>query len=502
MDKLRYALGVLVGLAFIISAGAVATAPEAAAQNISVDVMTSPNITPPRIITPRLLPRVIKPNRLLPADKAVTGQGARPTTGGQTPGTKQATNPKPPANKRRTVSNRVTGQPNGRPLFFPGDLDGHPLLLFLAGPYDADTVLVQLALGAGAELVDEIALAHDLEVAGRLPLPLMAVQFVRYRLPAGRSVHEAVAELTFYPGVIAAQPNYRYGLTGTTSATSIQYAPSKIHVDEAHQIAKGRGVLVAVIDSGIDTEHPELKTSVAESFEAIDFDPADEKRHGTAMAAVIAANSQLLGIAPSVRLLSARAFGVPKGDSKASATTFAILKSMQWSFDRGARIFNLSFAGPRDPALMKGLDALAARDVVMIAAAGNAGPDTPPAYPGAHSGVIAVTATDKTDVLFSMANNGKYIALAAPGVDVMTATPGNRYELMSGTSVAAAHVTGVVALMMEKDPGLKPAIVRQKLFDSAIDLGPEGPDVDYGAGLVDALGALQQTGRSKLVAAD
>ncbi len=203
-----------------------------------------------------------------------------------------------------------------------------------------------------------------------------------------------------------------------------------------------------------------------------------------------------------MRLLSARAFGVPKGGSMASATTFAILKSMQWSFERGARLFNLSFAGPRDPALMTGLDALAARDVVMVAAAGNAGPEAPPAYPGAHSGVIAVTATDSADILFSMANNGKYVALAAPGVDVMTATPGKRYELMSGTSVAAAHVTGVVALMMEKEPGLKPALVRQALADSAIDLGPEGPDSGYGAGLVDALGALEKTGRSRIVAAE
>lgn len=500
MDKLRYTLSFLAGLAFIVSAGALATAPEAAAQNISVVPSNNPPRITPRIITPRLLPRVIKPNRVLPADQDGS-ETTQPANDDPAPSTKQAAKPKQPAKRRRAVA-RQTRQPNGRPVLFPDDLVGHPHGQFLVGPYDPDTVLVQLEAGAGTELVEEIALAHDLEVAGQLSPSLMPVLYVRYRLLGGQSVQAAVAALAFYPGVLEVQPNYLYAPTGETAASSIQYAPSKIHVDEAHRIAKGRDVLVAVIDSGIDAEHPELKAAVAESFEAIDFDPADEMRHGTAMAAVIAANSQLLGIAPSVKLLSARAFGVPKGGSKASATTFAILKSMQWSFDRGARIFNLSFAGPRDPALLKGLDALAARDVVMIAAAGNAGPDTPPAYPGAHSGVIAVTAIDKADVLFAMANNGKYVALAAPGVDVMTATPGNRYELMSGTSVAAAHVTGVVALMMEKDPGLKPAIVRQTLYDSAIDLGPEGPDSDYGAGLVDALAALEQTGRRHLVAAD
>ena len=491
MDKLRYALSALVGLTLTISAGAVATAPDAVAQS---EVM--------RPIAPQRLPRLIQ-RFLTPDDQKGGSETRRPATGGKPASTKQAKNPRPPAKKRRVVSRPLPpNNPNTRPVIDPDEFASHPLVLFMLGSYDPDTVLVQLEADADATLADEIALAHGLEVVEQLSLSLIPMNFVLFQLPAGLSVRAAVEALAFYPGVAAAQPNFQSHVSGATAASSIQYAPKKIHVGEAHQIAMGRDVLVAVIDSGIDTEHPELKTAVVESFEAIDFDPADEMRHGTAMAAVIAANSQLLGIAPSVRLLSARAFGVPKGASKASATTFAILKSMQWSFDRGARIFNLSFAGPRDPALIKALDALAAHDVIMIAAAGNAGPDAPPAYPGAHPGVIAVTATDTADVLFNMANNGKYVALAAPGVDVMTATPGKRYELMSGTSVAAAHVTGVVALMMEMDPGLKPATVRQALSDSAIDLGPEGPDNGYGAGLVDALGALEQTGRSKVVAVE
>jgi hypothetical protein len=499
MDKLRYALSVLVGLAFLVPAGSVATAPQAAAGNhVTFGV---PNIRPPRIVIRPINPRPVNPKRVLPSNQGGSDT-AQPTTGSQAPGTRQATNPTPPAKKkkRQTASRRPPPDlPNDRPVFFPA---GHPFASLQTGPYEDHIILVSFPEDADQALAEAIAEANDFEIIEILPPSLLAMRLVKYRVPAEQSMLEAFGVLQADPRILGTQPNFYFKLSGSTADTSIQYAPTKIHIDKAHQIAKGRDVLVAVIDSGIDAEHPELKASVAEKFDAIDFDPAGEKRHGTAMAAVIAANSQLLGIAPSVRLLSARAFGVPKGGSKASATTFAILKSMQWSFDRGARIFNLSFAGPRDPALMKGLDALAARDVIMVAAAGNAGPYAPPAYPGAHSGVIAVTATDKADVLFSMANNGKYVALAAPGVNVMTATPGNRYELMSGTSVAAAHVTGVVALMMEKDPGIKPATVRQKLFDSAIDLGPEGPDAGYGAGLVDALGALEQTDRSRLVAAE
>jgi subtilisin family serine protease len=381
----------------------------------------------------------------------------------------------------------------------PGEPNPRPAIV---GRYDPERVLVELSADADATLAAEIAADYNLAIEEQRLMSFLAAQFVNYLLPDGLSVDEAVQVFADDPRIINSQPNFLFSLAGETAANSIQYAPAKIHVDEAHEIAKGRDVLVAIIDTGVDAEHPELQTAVVDHFEAIDFDPASEKRHGTAIAAVIAANSHMLGIAPSVRLLSARAFGVPKGASKASATSFAILKSMQWSFERGARILNLSFAGPRDPALMKGLDALAARDVIMVAAAGNAGPDAPPAYPGAHPGVIAVTAIDTAGVRYKKANSGKYVALAAPGVDVLTATPGNRYKLMSGTSVAAAHVTGVVALMMERYPDLKPPTVRQMLADSAIDLGPEGPDADYGAGLVDALGALEQAGRVKLVAAN
>ena len=497
MSKVRYALCILVGLAFIMPGGAVATATDAMAQSNN----PSPRINLPHLRLPKVIKRII-PKRLRPADKGES-DGAESSNGGKPAATNQATKPKPPAKKRRTASRPVLpGLPGGRPIYSPDELNRHPLGPYLVGHFDSKFFLVLLPEDSDAAIAEEIAQTNGVELIERLPLSFMAMEIVRFQVADDQSVPAVVRDIAAANPSVFPQPDYIYYQQGDIAANSIQYAPKKIHVGEAHQIAKGRNVLVAVIDSGIDTGHPELKTAVVESFEAIAFDPADEMRHGTAMAAVIAANSQLLGIAPSVRLLSARAFGVPKGGSKASATTFAILKSMQWSFDRGARIFNLSFAGPRDPALMKGLDALAAHDVIMVAAAGNAGPDAPPAYPGAHSGVIAVTATDTADVLFDMANNGKYIALAAPGVDVMTATPGKRYELMSGTSVAAAHVTGVVALMMEMDSGLKPAAVRQMLSDSAIDLGPEGPDSDYGAGLVDALAALEQTGRRKIVAAE
>jgi len=149
----------------------------------------------------------------------------------------------------------------------------------------------------------------------------------------------------------------------------------------------------------------------------------------------------------------------------------------------------MSFAGPPDPQLHDALLRAARKGIVLIAAAGNAGPYSPPLYPAADPN-IAVTATDAKDALFSGANRGNHIAVAAPGVAVLVPAPEASYQLTTGTSVAAAEVSGVTALLMERNPALTPAEVRKVLMDTAKDLGPKGRDREFGAGLVDALKAV------------
>ena len=127
----------------------------------------------------------------------------------------------------------------------------------------------------------------------------------------------------------------------------------------------------------------------------------------------------------------------------------------------------------------------------MIGAAGNFGPGKPPAFPAAHTSVIAVTATDHNDKIYDRANRGSYIAVAAPGVNVLTTTPGDSYEMLSGTSIATAHVSGVVALLLEHDPNIDPKTIARLLKRSSRDLGPRGTDPDFGAGLIDAYKALK-----------
>ena len=153
--------------------------------------------------------------------------------------------------------------------------------------------------------------------------------------------------------------------------------------------------------------------------------------------------------------------------SPAQSTSLQLLKGINWAFDAGAKIMNMSFTGPMDPLLERIVKAAAEKGVIFIAAAGNNGPKGAPVYPAAYPEVIAVTATDEKDKLYGKANRGDYISIAAPGVDIIAPALKGSYELSSGTSMAAAHVSGVVALLLERDGKLDWSEVRAILSASA-----------------------------------
>ena len=198
----------------------------------------------------------------------------------------------------------------------------------------------------------------------------------------------------------------RSAVTSDTGAA--QYVVSKLHLMEAHRVTNGDDVLVAVIDSKIDTSHPDLDGVIADEYDALGT-PATAHSHGTAMAGAIAAHNKLIGVAPKVRLLAVRAFA-GAGDS-AQSTTFNILKGLDWAVAKNARIVNMSFAGPADGMVRDMLAKASARGTVLIAAVGNAGPRSAPLYPAADAHVIGVTATDADDKLLPQANRGPQVAV-------------------------------------------------------------------------------------------
>ena len=269
------------------------------------------------------------------------------------------------------------------------------------------------------------------------------------------------------------------------AADPAQYFLAKLRLPEAHALAKGERVLVAVLDTPIDAAHPDLAGVVEASFDATGA--ADKPHpHGTGIASVIAAHGKLTGAAPGVRILAAHAFKA----AASSGTSLDILKGLDWAGKSKANIVNMSFAGPADAELQAMLKALRANGVVLIAAVGNAGPRSPPLYPAADPNVIAVSATDMDDKPFAQANRGTHIAVAAPGVSILAAAPDGGYQMPSGTSFSAAQISGIAALLLERNPKLDAASIRRILMGTARDLGPPGHDDQFGSGLADALAAV------------
>jgi hypothetical protein len=352
-----------------------------------------------------------------------------------------------------------------------------------------DEVLIAVDDAAGPAQVEALQRRLRLARLEQQTFALTGTTIYRWRIPDRRSVAAVVRAAERETAVAAAQPNYLFTLQDEArpAGEPAQYALAKLNLPQAHALAKGDDVRVAVIDSAIDTNSPELAGSIADTFDALTA-PAAPHRHGTAIAGLIAAHGKLTGAAPDARILAARAFN-PDGAGGAEGTTFNVLKSLDWAAAHGAHVINMSFAGPNDPALHRALVAAHKKGIVLVAAAGNAGPKSPPLYPAADPDVIAVTATDAGDRLFAQSNRGPHIAVAAPGDQILVAIP-DGYEVSSGTSYAAAEVSGILALMLQRKPRLTANKARAILMATARDLGPKGRDSAFGAGLADAYGAV------------
>ena len=349
---------------------------------------------------------------------------------------------------------------------------------------------------------DELARRHGLARLQSQNFPLVGATIGLFRVTDRRAVETVSREFAADASGRSVQPNFRYLLQDQKAVPAegdpAQYALAKLRLPEAHTLAHGANVTVAVIDSGIDVRHPELAGAIADSFDALGSREGPHV-HGTGVAGAIVAHARLMGSAPAARILAIRAFGTaPNG---AESTTFVVLKGLDYAAAHGARIVNMSFAGPKDSLIDRGIAASVAKGILMVAAGGNAGPKSPPLYPAANANVIAVSATDAQDKLFAASNRGAYIAVAAPGVDIFLPAPDEKYQITSGTSFSAAYVSGLAALMLERNPALKPDEARAILMKTARDLGAPGRDDLFGAGEADAYAAVSAVASAPLVAA-
>jgi Subtilase family len=394
----------------------------------------------------------------------------------------------------------VTTQPTGGGVSPPGGLapqvprrSGSGVPASNERRYVPDEVVLEFPASANDQRTNALLRQYRLTPLQSVNFELGGTVLVRARIADRRSVPAVVRTLETAPAVLSAQPNFLFVMqddTKTPPARSegdpAQYILQKMHLPQAHELAKGDKVLVAVIDSGVDVTHPDLAGDIAGTFDALGTGLKPDA-HGTAIAGAIAAHGRLMGAAPTAQILAVRAFSGTGGAD--DGTTFAIMSGLNWAVSHGARVVNMSFAGPQDPGIARGLAAAHDRGVVLVAAAGNKGAKSPPLYPAADPNVIAVTSTDAGDQLPAFANRGRYVTVAAPGVDLMLLAPSGAMQFASGTSFSAAYVTGTAALMLERKPSLGPETLRQALIATAHHLVSDKAE-ESGAGLVDAYQAV------------
>ncbi len=296
-----------------------------------------------------------------------------------------------------------------------------------------------------------------------------------------------------------------------------QWALDAMHTQEAWQTTKGKGITVAVLDTGVEADHPDLVGNVLDGKDMVGFgaEPGDRSwaRHGTAMASIIAGHGHgvgdgdgVMGIAPEARILPVRVI-LEDGDSaraKARSTRGnALADGIRWAADHGADVINLSLGDDSksahpEPAEDEAVQYALKKGVVVVASAGNGGEKGDHiSYPAAYPGVIAATAVDRYGTRASFSTRRWYATVSAPGVDVVIADPDHKYYEGWGTSAAAAFVSGAVALVKSAHPGLTPAQIKKLLEDTARDAPADGRDDSRGYGFVDPAAAIRAAGRLK-----
>ena len=276
---------------------------------------------------------------------------------------------------------------------------------------------------------------------------------------------------------------------------SDQWGWFRVKADQAYDTGyHGEGVIVALLDTGVDTAHPDLAANIIGGWNFVDDNDniTDLDGHGTMVCGVVAAVANngigVAGVAPNVTIMPLKVL------SESGGTLFDVSLAITYAANHGANVIGMSLGGnsSRIPmALESAINYAYQKGCVLVAAAGNDGSNEL-FYPAAYDNVIAVSAIDENNTKASFSNYGDYIDFCAPGVNILTTWTNGTYAYGSGTSFAAPFVTGVVALMLSKYPSLAPENVTATLRAEAEDLGDAGWDQFYGWGLVDAYAAVTQ----------
>jgi len=324
---------------------------------------------------------------------------------------------------------------------------------------------------ARRHLADEIARAHGLVLRDEWPMPALGVDcFVLDATDHAMAVRQAGA-LATDPRVESAEAMQVFHALGTTPSPGLDplYAVQPVatawHLDELHAHATGKGVRVAVVDSGVAREHPDLRGQVALSrdFVSRQDNPGGEA-HGTEVAGIIAAiggnGLGIVGIAPQARLFALRACW-ERGGAAASCSSFTLAQALQFAIDARVQVLNLSLTGPADHLLARLLDAALARGISIVGAVDASAPDG--GFPASHPGVLAVD---------GLTHVAPIASVRAPSDGIPATRADGSWGLVSGTSFAAAQVSGLMALVRQENPRLGPAQLLTAMAPARTVLSP------------------------------
>ena len=346
-------------------------------------------------------------------------------------------------------------------------------------------ILVATPDGAGIDLIAQ----QGYTLVERAPLGIVALEIGRITLPPNRTLAEAEAEiLAAVPGAIF-DLNHLYE-PGELACEGPDCRAFELIGWSPYIRACPAGVAIGMIDTTVNADHAALSQVDVAKVQVLAGDRAPASAvHGTAIAILLAGRSDTRtpGLMSGVSLIAAEAFHTA-ADGEDRADGFDIARAIDRLAGEGVAVINMSFAGPANAVLQLVVEAARERDVIMVAAAGNAGPQSEALYPAAYEGVVAVTAVGADSKVYRRAVTGPHIDFAGPGVQLWTAASVSGGRFRSGTSYAAPFVSAALAAARARAPEKPAGQLIAELASQATDLGRTGRDDIYGWGLVQADG--------------
>ena len=330
------------------------------------------------------------------------------------------------------------------------------VMLHMPAPHDRSNsryggVYGDTAAGnARMRMARQIARENGLEVVESWPMPLIGVDCFVMRVPEERSLEDAVATVSRHRAVAWSQPmNVYETLSGGSPDPlfAVQPAATSWRLADLHELATGRGVTVAVIDTKVDVRHPDLAGQFLADRDFLAARPGTAEPHGTAVAGIIAAKPDnglgVVGVAPGARLMALRACierRRSQGGNGAACSSLTLAKALHFALERGADVVNMSLSGPSDSLLTSLIEVGLRKNIAFVAAFDPTRPGG--GFPASLPGVYSVAEESLPSVPARV--------YRAPGRDVPTTQPGGRWYLVNGSSFAAAHVSGLLALLREE----------------------------------------------------